>query len=202
MEQGKNKIDQELEYKYYLDELNYDLQKSYRSRNRIRLLLRTYVYFGLLLFIVGGLYFGLSFFDFRLSYSQQLALIFSGVGILLSLGAKFYVEILKEKEKEQINRKNEIEKISEFILNWSTFERTIYKLVESQELSNNKFAIGKNIELLFKKGIISNREYITLERALDVRNRIVHGHSSATKDGIEKYSEQISRITDKIIDKM
>jgi hypothetical protein len=202
MEQDKNRIDQELEYRYYLDELNYDLQKSYRSRNRIRLLLRTYVYFGLLLFIIGGLYFGLSFFEFRLSTNQQLALIFSGVGILLSLGAKFYVEVLKEREKEQINRKLEIDKISEFILNWSTFERTIYKLVESKELSNNKFAIGKNIDLLFRKGIISNREYITLERALDVRNRIVHGHPTTPKEGIEKYSEQIAQITDKIVDKM
>lgn len=202
MEKDRYYRDQELEYNYYLDEMNYELQRSYRSRNRIRLLLKTYVYIGLLFFIVGGLYFGLSLFELRLSYSQQMALIFSGVGLFLSIGSRFYVDFLKEKEKEQISRKIEIEKITNFILNWSTLERTLFKLVESKEFSDNKFAIGKNLDLLFKRGIISNREFITLEKALDIRNRLVHGRISAAKEDIDKYAEKIAQITDKIIEKI
>jgi uncharacterized protein YutE (UPF0331/DUF86 family) len=198
----ENIKDKEKEYNFILDEMNYEIQRSYRSRNKIRLLLKTYVYMGLLLFVIGSLYFAISFFEFNITSSQRMALIFSGVGLLLSLGAKFYVELIKEKEKEQIVRRSEIEKISNFILNWTTLERTLYKLVESKELSDNKFAIGKNLDLLLRKGIISNRDFITLEKALDLRNRIVHGRASTTQEDLNKYSEQLEIITDKIIDKI
>lgn len=198
----ENINDKEKEYNFILDEMNYEIQRSYRSRNKIRLLLKTYVYMGLLLFVIGGLYFAISFFEFDITSSQRMALLFSGVGLLLSLGAKFYVELIKEKEKEQTVRRSEIEKISNFILNWTTLERTLYKIVESKELSDNKFAISKNLDLLLRKGIISNRDFITLEKALDLRNRIVHGRASTTQEDLNKYSEQLEIITDKIIDKI
>lgn len=128
-----------------------------------------------------------------------MALMFAGVGLLLSLMSKFYSEIIKEREKEQEIRRIELNKISHFVLNWATLERTIYTILERYEPNIGEFSIKRNIKFLYDEEIISDREFINLERALDLRNKIVHGHTTSNSDELDKYSEQINEVIDKVL---
>jgi hypothetical protein len=124
----------------------------------------------------------------------------SGAGLLLSLLAKFYVEFTKEREKEYEKRNRELENISTFILNWATLERATSHFFRFNKIENNKFAIGRNLAILTEKKVVTMREFLTLEKALDVRNRIVHDKITSGSEDLEKLSDEVMRITDKIID--
>lgn len=196
----KNQIDKEQDLRYYLDDINYQLKHSYRQKNKLRLTFRVYTFFGLIVSIIGIIYFVSSFFEFQLSVSQRFALVLSGAGLLLSLLAKFYVEFSKEREKEYEKRNRELENISSFILNWATLERATSHFFRFNKIDNNKFAIGRNLAILTEKKVVTMREFLTLEKALDVRNRIVHDKITSGSEDLEKLSDEVMRITDKIID--
>lgn len=187
-----------IEYTNYINGIKKELDRSYSSKNRIKLILRLYSYLGILTAIISILYFMLSLYDYRLSANQQIAVMTAGVGLVVSIFSKIYNEILKDREKEQLSRKNELEKISNFILDWATFERTTYTTLEKY-FPVTKFSIKQNIRTLYDENIISDREYINLEKALDIRNRTVHGEIESTQENLDKYSELINEVIDKIL---
>lgn len=189
----------QMEYRKYLDEISFELDFSYRKKNRLKLILRLYSFIGIIMALVAIIYFVISYYGLNLNSNQRLALMFAGVGLVLSLMSKLYSEILKEREKEQEARRIELNKISHFVLNWATLERTIYSILERNEPNISKFGIKRNIRLLFEQEIISDREFINLERALDLRNKIVHGHTSASSEELDRYSEQLNEVVDKIL---
>lgn len=193
-------IEKEQELRYYLDDINHSLKQSYRQKNKLRQIFKVYIFFGLVIAIFGAIYFISSFFELRLTSTQRIALITSGAGLFLSLMAKFYIEFTKEREKEYEKRNAELESISDFILNWSGLERAINHFFVFKKIENNKYAIGRNLALLVERGIISTRDYLNLERALDIRNKIVHDKIFSGIENLEKTSDEVIRITDKIID--
>lgn len=189
----------QMEYRKYLDEISFELDISYRKKNRLKLILQLYSFIGIIMAMVAMIYFVISYYGLNLNTTQRLALMFAGVGLVLSLISKLYSEILKEREKEQEARRIELNKISNFVLNWATLERTIYSVLERNESNISKFGIKRNIRLLFDQEIISDREFINLERALDLRNKIVHGHALTSSEELDKYSEQLNEVIDKIL---
>lgn len=189
----------QMEYRKYLDEISFELDFSYRKKNRLKLILRLYSFIGIIMALVAIIYFVISYYGLNLNSNQRLALMFAGVGLVLSLMSKLYSEIIKEREKEQEARRIELNKISHFVLNWATLERTIYSILERNEPNISKFGIKRNIRLLFEQEIISDREFINLERALDLRNKIVHGHTTASSEELDRYSEQLNEVVDKIL---
>lgn len=189
----------QIEYRKYIEEISHELSFSYRKKNTLKLILRLYSFIGILTALVAIIYFVFSYYEFSLTYNQRLALMFAGVGLLLSLFSKFYSEIIKEREKEQETRRIELNKISQFVFNWATLERTIYTILDKFEPNISKFSIKRNIKLLYDIEIISDREFINLERALDLRNKIVHGQTTSSTDEIDRYSEQINEVIDKVL---
>jgi hypothetical protein len=196
----KNIMDKDQDLRYYLDDLNLYLKHSYRQKNKLRQIFKIYIFVGLAIAVVSVIYFVSSFFEFRLTSTQRISLIFSGAGLFLSLIAKFYIEFTKEKEREYEKRNKELERISDFIVNWAGLERAINHFLLNNRIDNNKYAIGSNIALLSEKGIINTRDLLTLEKALDLRNRIVHDKMFSEIEILEKLSDDVVRITDKIID--
>ncbi len=189
----------QIEYRKYLDEISHELAFSYRKKNSLKIILRLYTFVGILTSVVAIIYFIVSYYEFNLTSSQRIALIAAGVGLLLSLMSRFYSDIIKEREKEQEIRRIELNKISQFVLNWAALERAIYSILEKNDANISKYGIKRNIRFLFDEQIISDREFINLERALDLRNKIVHGHTSATTEELDRYSEQINEVIDKVL---
>jgi len=187
---------------YYLDELKYTTSKKFMMKNRLRLILRLYTIIGFLIFIIGGLAFLFSFYELKLTQHQITLLILSGVGFVVGIASKFYMDFIKERQIEMANIQTRIESVSNFILNWSTLERSIYKLTQALGLSKSKFAIGESLAQLHLNDKINNKDLIFIEKALDLRNKIVHGQLTTSKEEINRYTEKIEVITDKIIDQI
>ncbi|MCD8741858.1 hypothetical protein LT679_14675 [Mucilaginibacter roseus] len=189
----------QIEYRKYLDDISHELTYLYRKKNKIKLILRLYSFIGILTAVIAIIYFVISYYKFNITNTQRIALMSAGVGLLLSLMSKFYTNLIEEREKEQKARTIELNKISRFILSWATLERTIYSILERHEPDISKFGIKRNIRLLFEEEIISDREFINLERALDLRNKIVHGQTLSATEELDKYSGQVDEIIDKIL---
>jgi len=184
----------------FLDNINYSLKKSYRRKNKMKIILRWYILIGLLAAIFGILYFISSFYEFYMNITQRMSLIITGVGLFIALFAKFYIEINKEREKELEEKNNDLALLSSFILNWTNLERATNYYLQDNQIQNSKFSIGKNLRILNEKGILNTRDFLTLEKALDVRNKIVHHGQFSNKIMIQNLNEEVEKITNKIID--
>jgi hypothetical protein len=187
---------------YYLDELKYTTSKKFMVKNRLRLILRLYTILGFLIFIIGGLAFLFSFYELKLTQHQITLLILSGVGFVVGIAAKFYMDFIKERQIEIESIQTRMESVSNFILNWSTLERSIYKLTQALGLSISKFAIVESLAQLHQNDKINNKDLIFIEKALDLRNKIVHGQLTTSKEEINRYTEKIEIVTDKIINQI
>ncbi|WP_338359891.1 hypothetical protein [Yeosuana marina] len=192
--------EQHTDLRYYLEDINYRIKESHKQKNRVRFILKFYSFFGLIIAIISLIFFISSFYELKLDFEQTFALILGGVGLFVALISKFYVELTKEREKEKNERKKELENISNFIITWSTLERATNHFFVLKRLANNKYAIGRNLQQLSERGIINMRDYLTLEKALEIRNRIVHDNIISSNEDLEKLSDEVIRITDKIID--
>lgn len=188
-----------LEYTRYIQDIENELHYLYQKQNKLQLILRLYSYIGIVTAVVGIIYFAVSYYEVNLTANQRLALLMVGVGLVLSVIAKLYSEILKERDREKRVREKVLHRISNFVLDWASLERTIYSILDKNEKDVSKFGIKKNIRALYEQDIITDREFIDLERALDLRNRIVHGKVSTSYDEIEKYSNVIKEVIDKIL---
>lgn len=184
----------------FLDNINYSLKKSYRRKNNMIIILRLYILLGLLSAIFGILYFISSFYEFDMNITQRFSLIITGVGLFVALFAKFYMELNKEREKELEDKNNDLALLSSFILNWTNLERATSFYLHDNQIQNSKFNIGKNLRILNEQGILNTRDFLTLEKALDVRNKIVHQGQFSDKIMIHNLNDEVEKITNKIID--
>ena len=184
----------------FLDHINYSLKKSYRRKNKMKIILRLYILIGLLSAIFGILYFLSSFYELEMNITQRMSLITAGVGLFIAISAKFFMEINKEREKELEEKNNDLALFSSFILNWTNLERAANFYLQDNQIQNNKFSIGKNLRMLKEKGILNTRDFLTLEKALDVRNKIVHQGMFSDKVLVDKLNKEVEKITNKIID--
>lgn len=190
----------DIDYKKYLDEANYRLQKDYHRKNRLRLILKTYMFLGIIASAIGLMYFVFSFYELKINGTERVALLVSGVGMLLALVSKFVAEYSKEREKEMTKRQDELLKNHNFIHSWKNLERSVLNTLEFKNLSRSSVSIGKNLRTLYMEKLITNRDLVNLERALELRNRIVHDFIVPDLDEVEKRTEQVEIITDKILE--
>jgi hypothetical protein len=197
MEQNNN-----TDYNEYFDNLNEQIKNSYRSKNLKKRILKIYMYMGVFISIIGIIYFIATFIKVTISTEQRMALIIGGVGLLTSLLSKFLYDAYREEENELVSRKIEMEKITKFIIYWNNLERALNLLIETKQLSDSKFTIGKNLDIIHSKGIITTREFLTIENALSIRNTIMHGKIASLQENIVDLGEQIRLISEKILDKI
>jgi len=166
--------------KFILDEIKYELFRPIRKRNRLIRLFKLYAFMGVLLFILGSLYFVITLIDFDLTSEQRIALILTVVGLILSLLSYFSVNYLRETEKNNIIEKEEFEKkkrkfeeISHFLFLWSELEQIVNQL-SSYSSDYSRYSIKQNLEVLLREGRISEMDFLNIEKALRLRNEIVH----------------------------
>lgn len=166
--------------KFILDEIKYELFRPIRKRNRLIRLFKLYAFMGGLLFILGSLYFVITLIDFDLTSEQRIALILTVVGLILSLLSYFSVNYLRETEKNNIIEKEEFEKkkrkfeeISHFLFLWSELEQIVNQL-SSYSSDYSRYSIKQNLEVLLREGRISEMDFLNIEKALRLRNEIVH----------------------------
>lgn len=185
-----------------VEELNYKIERLKKTAGKTKTILRVYTYTGILTFAIGGLFFTFSYYEFKITEQQTTTLLVSGVGIVVAIFAALLRQLLNEREKQLKTKLHEANQITNFMTNWVILEKTLNRLLEFTDKYENKFAISKNLELLHKEKKISHRDYVTIEKALSIRNSIAHGGTNLPMDEINKYSEKLEIVTDKLIDQM
>lgn len=186
--------------RFILDEIKYEIFQPKQKQNRLIRLLRLYALLGVLVFILGSIYFVTTLIEFHLNSDQRLSLIFAMSGLVISFLSYFLVISIKEKEKENAKEKQDIEKkkrkfenISHFLFLWADFEQYINYLT-SRYQNHSKYSIKQNLEILLRNNKISEVDFFNIEKALKLRNKIVH----ISPDEIDDLEEDIENIVQMI----
>lgn len=186
--------------RFILDEIKYEIFQPKQKQNRLIRLLRLYALLGVLLFILGSIYFVTTLIEFHLNSDQRLSLILAMSGLVISFLSYFLVISIKEKEKENAKEKQDIEKkkrkfenISHFLFLWAEFEQYINYLT-SRYQDHSKYSIKQNLEILLRNNKISEVDFFNIEKALKLRNKIVH----ISPDEIDDLQEDIENIVQMI----
>lgn len=189
---------QDKENQHYLNDLNIYLSKKYKSRARLRQILKIYQIMGILLLLFGVLYFLITSIDFDLTKSQLISIIIGGTGITLSVLSKLMNDYLKTKDKETEKRRSEIEQVSEYIFTWTLFEKSMRMLIGNRQVNINKHSFRGQMEFLYESKIIGDKDFLMLERALEFRNMIVHEGIIVSPSELKVLTDLLNSIIDRI----
>ncbi|MGJ8698243.1 MAG: hypothetical protein ACSHYF_18120 [Verrucomicrobiaceae bacterium] len=170
----------------------YDLGKRRRMRRKLDLLLRAYSLMGLLMAILAGGYFLVSLLP-ELTKNQQMALMFSGVGIALALMSRTLLILRREREAGEVERMTEYESVASFLDTWARFERISKEALSKEGEEFNRHSLRSVISRLHEDGKLDSSDVLALEEALQTRNLIVHGE--------RPFSTKIAQtVTDSLLD--
>ena len=182
------------DYKNTLFELKY----RQGSRQRVQFLLRIYSWFGLVLSLIAGGYFLLSFLEFSLSTEQVISLIAFGVGIALSLMAGALMAFLKERDAEKNSRSEEIMRLADFLDAWQSFERVSKNAIVEGNGDFNVHSVREIISYLQEEKMVDEEDVTMLEEGLRARNLIVHGKRNFLGRTTERMTDSLIEITRKL----
>jgi len=188
----------DIENQNYLTDLDIYLSQKYKSRARLRQILKIYQLFGILIAAISIIYFIITSIKIDLSQVQLLSIIIGGSGLVLSLFSKLYTDYLETKSNELEARHLEIESVSEYIFTWTLFEKTIKKFIISNDLDVNIHSLKAQIEFLYDKNIISDKEFLMIERALEFRNIIIHEGILVNSNRLNDLADALNNVIEKI----
>lgn len=196
MNSYNNDLDNFHEMERSLFEMRYKMQKS-RSLDRI---LKLYSILGILISVLGGVYFTLITLKIELSFQQQISLIAIGTGITLSVLSRFLLTLKAERLEDEIIRLREIQSSSEFIMKWSKFENLAKEKLLSHKDKFNVRSIRDVISLLVSNRMITDKDGLFLDEAIRLRNTILHTGTNVPRSIISDYLRQLDTILLKIKD--
>ena len=176
----------------------FELEKRQTYRRKIDLVFKIYSYIGLMIAIIGIVYFILITFSFEFTKSQQIALVFAGIGLALSVTSRIFLLMRKERMEYETKKIKLMQYLSEFIWKWSKFESVSKETLLKKGKEYNKYSIRATIDHLYHENIIDDSDIVILEEAIQARNSAVHGGDSFPIDMIIQYTKQIDGIIAKI----
>lgn len=176
----------------------WELERQQSISQKFETILKLYSLFGLLIAIFGIAYFVFTTLNIELTTSQQMALLISGTGIALSITSWALLLIRRERVNENIREVEVMQGIGEFVWKWSKFEEISKQVLLSKGSEFNQYSIREVIEQLYKINLIDKEEVVFLEKAIQIRNTVVHGKNVVSKEILDYFSSEI----DKIISKM
>ena len=173
-----------------------DLNKQESRKKRMMLLLSmtgaVYSVFGILVY----LYQNKSF-----DTTKDLGLIIAALGILISIMAFYYSQLVSRRKVELIKDNSIIERDNsefEIVRRWQTIEKIGSDLMLKEGLSDNRAKSFNFIISYLSEKLSDNRKKNELRKLLMSRNQIVHSGNTLTKFEIE----EMIKIADGIIDEL
>ncbi len=188
----------EFEGQQYINDLNVYLSGKYKSRARLRQILKIYQILGILIALFGILYFVFTTIKIELTTTQLFSIVLGGSGITLAVLSKILTDYLKEKDKENEKRRSEVENVSSYIFTWTIFERALRNFVEMQEANINKHSFRTQLEFLYKAKFLTDKDMLMIERSLEFRNLILHEGALINSDKLRESTEILNSVTEKL----
>lgn len=160
----------------------------------------------LLLSMTGAVYsvFGILFYLYQnksFDTTKDLGLIIAALGILISIMAFYYSQLVSRRKVELIKDNSIIERDNsefEIVRRWQTIEKIGSDLMLKEGLSDNRAKSFNFIISYLSEKLSDNRKKNELRKLLMSRNQIVHSGNTLTKFEIE----EMIKIADGIIDEL
>lgn len=156
--------------------------------------------------MTGALYsvFGIIFYLYQnknFDITKDLGLIIAAVGILISIIAFYYSQLLTRRKVEIINDNTITERDNsefEIVRKWQTIEKLGTDLMLKDGISDNKARSFSYILNYLSEKLLDDSKTNNLKRLLMARNQVVHSGINLTKLEIE----EIIKIADQVIDEL
>ncbi len=184
--------------KYELDNNLWEIEKRYSIRKRYDTILNLYSILGIIVAIFGVMYFIQITYNIHLTDSQRISLLVSGVGIVLSITSRILLIIKREQRKNEIEKIETVQELSEFLWKWAKFEEVSKEILQKYKVEYNRFSIKEIIKILLHEGKIDHFDALILEESIQIRNIVVHKGKVLPKNMILKYYKKIDDIINKI----
>ena len=160
----------------------------------------------LMLSMTGALYsvFGILFYLFQnknFDMTKDLGLIIAALGILVSIVAFYYSQLLTRRKVEIIKDNTTTERDNsdfEIVRRWQTIEKLCADLMLKHGVSDVKAQSFSYILSYLSEKLLDKSNADSLRQLLMIRNQIVHNGSTLTKYEIE----DTLKMADKIIDEL
>lgn len=175
-----------------------EITRRRRMRRKLDLLLRAYSSMGLLITILAGAYFIITFIPAPLTREQRMALMLAGVGTALALMSRTAIILRRERDFQELDRLKEYESLSSFLDTWTRFERTSKDVLAKQGDDFNRHSLRSVISRLYEEGKIDRGDVVALDEALQTRNAIVHGEKPLSMKLASQLTDTLLEIIRKI----
>lgn len=171
--------------------------KLERSR-KISIVLRVYALSGMLLFVVGAMYFVLSLYGIDLTREQTIAVIVSGAGLLISIVSLGVSNLWRHETEVYRLELRDASMQGNLVGAWGEFEKVVRSALSDAGRNTNDLRLRPLLTELTRIGLISEDEFTRLKQALDVRNAVAHGSDFHPPQEIADLTEFVARITTRV----
>ncbi len=174
------------------------LSNKKKIRRTLESILRLYTAIGLLIAVISSSYFIFSKFDINFSNSERLSIMISITGVILSVSSFILLMTMRERYFMRTKDINDVEKLKDFLFEWELFESEVKNILQKKKYKFNENSIKDMINVLYKNDIITEYDLIDIEKALRIRNFLLHGNNNISYEIIGDSVDQIETIVLKI----
>ncbi|OOY19709.1 hypothetical protein BMI86_13865 [Thioclava sp. DLFJ5-1] len=159
---------------------------------RLELILRIYIYFGIVIASGALAYFGLSFLKIELTAEQRMSLIVAGAGISVSVMSAALLAIRRQQAILRSDTYLKVEQGYDLVREWATFEENSRRVLEDKGIEFNARSPRFIVSMLESHNLVSSDLAKEISAALDVRNRVVHQAAPVPQPEIEDATHTLS----------
>lgn len=175
---------------------------SSRSAGRERkreFILQIYSMMGVVLAMVGLSLMIKGEFLFQLDKTQQIAIITMTVGAVIALFPFFFRRIFNLADVARSTRDiSPIDATSVFVSRWQTIEALLRRHLEKRGHNAAREPFSSLVSTLQERGLLSDRDILTLKQLLSLRNQVVHESGYADKRMLERAIEISGELINKL----
>jgi uncharacterized protein YutE (UPF0331/DUF86 family) len=171
--------------------------RKLRAR-RIDLIFRVYSTLGVLMAVFGTAYFVLTLIPYRPTPAQSIALGIAGFGVALGLMSKTLIVLRRERAAAEAETVTDLTAVAEFLERWAEFENVSRAALAREGGLGSRHSVSELIRRLYQEGRIDDVDRMALERAIQLRNAIVHSGKKVPSPIARKVIQNLTQIILKI----
>ena len=174
----------------------YELNKSRKQQKKLDLFLNVYSLLGLLIALLAVGYFVLT--TFEPTKEQQITLTIAGIGVALAFMSRTLLLLCKNQAAEEMENTIQYNEIASLLSTWDNFARVGKETLSKENHAFNRHSLKSMIGRLYEEGKINKNDIMALEKALQIRNAIVHGEKYFSIIFTKKITKSLEALTNQI----
>lgn len=174
-------------------------EHRHQQATRVSIILKLYSMVGLLMAILGSVYFAITLLPQEMTQDQRMAFMVASLGVIVGALSKTMLTIQVERAKLREQKISvRIEQL-EFLDAWNDFEIISKNALQNEGETFDRYSVKSVINKLMNDGKLDNIDILKLEESLLVRNQIVHERRSPSGETLKQIINSLSEISKKIM---